>query len=535
MTHTFVLWLALIGQSAIPDGADTITMEVGPGRTPIEVFTYKPESYRDGPLILVFHGILRNADEYRDHSKALADRLGALIAAPRFDKERFPNERYQQGGVRRQEGPVPRDDWTFSRIPEIAAEIRKREQRPGMPYYLLGHSAGGQFVERLAGFIDSGAMRIVAANPGTHLFPTRDQNYPYGFGGLLDDLSNERALRRYLAQPLTIYLGTADVEIDRNLTVGPEADAQGPVRLARGQNLFEFARSLAHERGWAFHWRLVEAPGVKHDHTLMFDHPRIAAALFGLNPANVVGHRGLFKEAPENTLANFRACLDLRLGIEFDVQRTHDGHLVCLHDETVDRTTDGHGKVSELTLEQVRHLDAGRWFSPEFAGQWVPTIDEVFALIESHGRHDNLFAVDIKATDADIEADLVRLATEHNVLDRLVFIGRTIDDAHVRQRLRQASAKVRVARLVASPADIAPALEDPLCDWLYIRFIPDGSDAARIQIAGKRLFLAGSLAAGREPANWRSAATAGVDAILTDYPLDLRRELVSVPEKQQKE
>jgi glycerophosphoryl diester phosphodiesterase len=531
MTHTLVLWLALFGQSQIPAGADTVSVEVGPERTPIEVFTYKPESYRDGPLILVFHGVLRNADEYRDHSKTLAERLGALAAVPRFDKERFPNESYQQGGIRRQGIPVSRDQWTFTRIPEIAAEIRKRERRPDMPFYLLGHSAGGQFVERLAGFMNSGAARIVAANPGTHLFPTRDQTYPYGFGGLPDELNNDRALRRYLAQPLTIYLGTADVEVDRNLTVGPEADAQGPVRLARGRTLFEFSRKLAHEKGWTFHWRLVEAPGVKHDHTLMFDHPRISAALFGLNPAQVVGHRGLFKEAPENTLANFRACLELRLGFEFDVRRTLDGQLVCLHDETVDRTTDGHGKVTELTLDQLRQLDAGRWFSPEFKGLQIPTIDETFALLASSGKPDSLFAVDIKAADNEVEADLARLATQHDVLDRLVFIGRTIDDAHVRQRLKRANPKARIARLVASAADIGPALEDPNCDWLYVRFIPGTGDAERVQATGKRLFLAGALVAGREPANWHTAATAGIDAILTEYPLDLRRELVGVPDK----
>jgi glycerophosphoryl diester phosphodiesterase len=313
--------------------------------------------------------------------------------------------------------------------------------------------------------------------------------------------------------------------------VGPEADAQGPVRLARGRNLFEFASKLAHEKGWAFHWRLVEAPGIKHDHTLMFDHPRISAALFGLNAVQVVGHRGLFKEAPENTLANFRTCVELRLGFEFDVRRTLDGQLVCLHDETVDRTTDGHGKVTELTLDQLHQLDAGRWFSPEFTGQRVPTIDEVFALVASCGKYDSLFAVDIKAADADVEADLVRLATQHDVLDRLVFIGRTIDNAHVRQRLKRANPKARVARLVASAAEIAGVLEDHSCDWLYVRFIPGGGDAARIQAEGKRLFLAGPLAAGREPANWRTAAIAGIDAILTDYPLDLRRELVGVPEK----
>jgi len=400
-----------------------------------------------------------------------------------------------------------------------------------MPYYLLGHSAGGQFVERLAGFIDSGAARIVAANPGTHLFPTCEQKYPFGFGGLPDEVSNDRALRRYLAQPLTLYLGTADVEVDRNLTVGPEADAQGAVRLARGRNLFDFARKLAHERGWAFHWRLVEADGIKHDHTLMFNDPQATGALFDLNPADVVGHRGLVREAPENTLASFRACLDLRLGFEFDVRRTADGCLVCLHDETLDRTTDGNGNVGALTLNQIRQLDAGRWFSPEFAGERVPTIDEVFALIAAHGGKGGLFAVDIKAADERVEADLVQLATRHGILDRLIFIGRTIDDAKVRERLRQANPKARIARLVANATEIEATLADLMCDWLYLRFIPSSSDAERVAVAGKRLFLAGPLAAGREAANWRRAAIAGVDAILTDYPLDLRRELQAGPDR----
>jgi glycerophosphoryl diester phosphodiesterase len=78
----------------------------------------------------------------------------------------------------------------------------------------------------------------------------------------------------------------------------------------------------------------------------------------------IVAHRGLLRHAPENTLANFRACLELRLGLEFDVQRTRDGRLVCIHDGTVDRTTGGTGKVAEMTLEEVRKLDAGSWFDP---------------------------------------------------------------------------------------------------------------------------------------------------------------------------
>lgn len=525
MHPTLVLCLALVGQSAIPAGAGRLELAVGPRRTPVEVFTYKPAAYRDGPLILVFHGMLRNADEYRDHARPMAERLGALIAAPRFDRSRFPNESYQQGGIRSRGEPAPREEWTFSRIPEIAADLREREQRPEMPYYLIGHSAGGQFVERLAGFLDTGAARIVAANPGTHLVPTRDQAFPYGFGGLPLELSDDQALRRYLAQPLTIYLGTADTLVDESLTVSPEANAQGAVRLERGRRTFEYARRLAAERGWAFHWRLVEADGINHDHELMFKDTQVAAALFQLNPAQIVGHRGLIKDAPENTLAAFRACLELRVGFEFDVRRTQDGQLVCLHDDTVDRTTDGRGKVSELTLEQVRRLDAGRWFSAEFAGEPVPTIDEIFGLLAGSRNKAGLAAVDIKVDDRLVEADLVRLAVRHKVLDRLVFIGRTIEDAEVRRRLKQADPAARTARLCKSAGDLETALADADCDWLYVRFVPESDAVRRAQKAGKRLFIAGPLVAGHEPARWKSAAAAGIDAILTDHPLALRREL----------
>src|SRR3954447_6438323 len=106
----------------------------------------------------------------------------------------------------------------------------------------------------------------------------------------------------------------------------------------------------------------------------------------------IVAHRGLLRHAPENTLANFRACLELRLGFEFDVQRTRDGQLVCIHDETVDRTSNGTGTVSELTLEQIRRLDAGKWFDPKFAGEKVPTVEEVLKLVAEYRQHDIVLA-----------------------------------------------------------------------------------------------------------------------------------------------
>ena len=98
----------------------------------------------------------------------------------------------------------------------------------------------------------------------------------------------------------------------------------------------------------------------------------------------VVAHRGLLKHAPENTLANFRACLELRIGFEVDVRRSQDGQLVCIHDDTVDRTTNGRGAVNALTVDELRRLDAGGWFGPAFRGETIPTPGEIFELIGQH-------------------------------------------------------------------------------------------------------------------------------------------------------
>jgi glycerophosphoryl diester phosphodiesterase len=94
----------------------------------------------------------------------------------------------------------------------------------------------------------------------------------------------------------------------------------------------------------------------------------------------ISGHRGALRERPENTMASFARAHELGADlVEFDVQRTVDGRLVVLHDWTVDRTTSGHGRLSDLTFDQVRRLDAGGWFAPAFAGASVPTLAEVLA------------------------------------------------------------------------------------------------------------------------------------------------------------
>jgi len=96
----------------------------------------------------------------------------------------------------------------------------------------------------------------------------------------------------------------------------------------------------------------------------------------------ICAHRGAMETHPENTITAFKEAI--RLGthmIEFDVRMTKDNKLVIMHDHTVDRTTDGTGLVSELTLEEMKGFDAGSWKSEEFAGEKVPTFKEALAVM----------------------------------------------------------------------------------------------------------------------------------------------------------
>lgn len=96
----------------------------------------------------------------------------------------------------------------------------------------------------------------------------------------------------------------------------------------------------------------------------------------------VCAHRGDAKNAPENTLPAFKSAIKKGVQmIEFDVRMTRDGHLVIMHDEKVDRTTNGKGRVQDLLSEEIYKLDAGKWFNETFTGTKVPTLYEVMNII----------------------------------------------------------------------------------------------------------------------------------------------------------
>lgn len=96
----------------------------------------------------------------------------------------------------------------------------------------------------------------------------------------------------------------------------------------------------------------------------------------------LLAHRGDLAHAPENTLPSFMQAIQKGAdGVELDAKLTADGHVIVIHDETVDRTTNGKGKVATFTLEAIRKLDAGSWFDSKFAGTQVPLLEEVFEIV----------------------------------------------------------------------------------------------------------------------------------------------------------
>lgn len=260
----------------IPPGYGQETVDVD--GVPLQVFTYRPAGCAISGLLLVFHGLDRNAADYRSDAVGLGQRLCRLVAAPLFDEARFPTWRYQHGGIVHGGVVQPPDSWTVNLVPHLVALILRQESRADLPYALIGHSAGGQFLSRVAAFGQSQATEIVIANPFTWVRPSLDVAAPYGFGGVYPPGQGEAALRRYLAAPVTVLLGQEDVG-SRNLSATEEAEAQGSTRLERGKTVFQEAERAAHLHGWAFNWRLAMVPGVGHSAARMFNSEQALGAL----------------------------------------------------------------------------------------------------------------------------------------------------------------------------------------------------------------------------------------------------------------
>jgi glycerophosphoryl diester phosphodiesterase len=127
-----------------------------------------------------------------------------------------------------------------------------------------------------------------------------------------------------------------------------------------------------------------------------------------------VGHRGTKRFAPENTLAAYDKAIEMGARVvEMDVRMTADGHFIVMHDARVERTTDGRGAVAKMTLAEIKSLDAGSWFAPEFAGERVPTLNEALRHVKGRAGVD----IDFKAGPEDSAARVAAILDEEGYAD----------------------------------------------------------------------------------------------------------------------
>jgi glycerophosphoryl diester phosphodiesterase len=155
--------------------------------------------------------------------------------------------------------------------------------------------------------------------------------------------------------------------------------------------------------------------------------------LDSLSQPVIFAHRGASAYAPENTLAAFELALKQQAdAIELDVKMSADGQVIVIHDSTVDRTTDGHGKIQDMTLAALKELDAGSFLSKEFAGEKIPTLGEVF---ETMGKRTfiNIELKNYHARGDDLVEAVCMLVKKHQMQKRIMFssfYSSTLSKAH---------------------------------------------------------------------------------------------------------
>lgn len=242
-------------------------------------------------------------------------------------------------------------------------------------------------------------------------------------------------------------------------------------------------------------------------------------------PAFVAGHRGDADNAPENTLPAVDAAIAAGFDyVEVDVALTVDGTAVLMHDATVDRTTNGTGRLADLEIAEVRALDAGAWFGARFVGTRVPLIEEFL---------DVLAASEARA--------LIELKGEWTREAVAALVAR-IDERGLERRVAASSFDARTLAMVATESTVISRLA-------ILRSVPDDVVGAARSLGVRGIVVKGSAIIARpevvdelhaagirvvvytfnEDREWRDALSIGVDGIVTDRPAMLATWLSASP------
>jgi len=226
----------------------------------------------------------------------------------------------------------------------------------------------------------------------------------------------------------------------------------------------------------------------------------------------VVAHRGASGHAPENTLAAFRRAAELGAGfIETDLQLSRDAHFVAIHDTTLERTTSGTGAVHEKTLGELRQLDAGAWFGSEFAGEKIPTLEEILVLAR---KLDVVFYLELKPCAAwGAEHALVGALRDAGELARAVVLS---FDCGTLRALRKIEPTVMTGLLVEKLE--GNAIQLAANSGARQLGVPADLVTPALLREARRADMPVLVWTVNHPAQMRALAQAGVDGIVTDYP-----------------
>ena len=130
----------------------------------------------------------------------------------------------------------------------------------------------------------------------------------------------------------------------------------------------------------------------------------------------IVAHRGISSLYPENTLIAFKEAMKLGVDmIELDVHQTRDGKLVVIHDDSLDRTTNGKGKVNQITLKEIKKHSAGKWFSKKFEKEKIPLLGEVFEMVKN-----KKIKLLIEIKQVGVEKSLLNLIKRYKIFDNVI-------------------------------------------------------------------------------------------------------------------
>lgn len=241
-----------------------------------------------------------------------------------------------------------------------------------------------------------------------------------------------------------------------------------------------------------------------------------------MDQIRIFAHRGFSSVAPENTMAAFRQAAEAGAdGLELDVHLTKDGEVVVIHDETVKRTTDGRGRVRDLTLMEIRRLDAGSWFGKEFAGERIPVLQEVLELAAERNLWLNIELKNNKFSYPTLEEKVLEATDRFGRREKTIFSS---FNHHSLRRLKEQHPEVDVAILYMAN------LIDP---WDYARrtgvssvhpYRPSVTKKMVEHCQGAGLFVRPFTV--NQAREMRRLAGWGVDAIITDK-VDLLTEVLA--------